>query len=109
MPEPYWPKRKGSYRLSNAEKNARHGRIRCTYCKRTIYFLVSELRVAFGDIECDDLVYVARWRCTGCDGKGSLDFRLEEPPAAEAQSATLRKLVRVDYVRVPQWQDRKGL
>lgn len=108
MPEPYWPKRKGVYRLSDAEKHARHALIKCTYCKKTIYFLLRELRIAFGDVECDDVVYVTRWRCAGCDGKGSLDFRLEEPPAVEVQNATFRKLVGVDYVRTLRWRDQKG-
>jgi len=66
MPEPYWPKKKGSYRLSDAAKNNQYAKLRCRYCKAERYFLVTELRTAFGDIEWDDVVHQNNWRCTGC-------------------------------------------
>ena len=59
MPEPYYPKRKTTYRLSDAEKSDRFASIRCTYCKRQRYYFVADLKTAFGDVECDDLVHVA--------------------------------------------------
>lgn len=57
MPEPYWPKRKGSYTLAEAEKNARYARIRCRYCKRTIYYRLEDLHTVFGDIDVDEVIY----------------------------------------------------
>lgn len=103
MPEPYWPKRKHSYRLSDAEKNSRYGRIWCRYCKQEKYFLLRDLRAAFGNIECDDVLYQRRWHCTGCKKGDTLDFKLEDPPASGG--ATVRRLVKVEYIRRPVWQD----
>ena len=50
MPEPYWPKhrKKNSYTLSDAAKNSRYARLRCAYCKRELWFLVSDLIRIFG-------------------------------------------------------------
>ena len=105
MPEPYWPKRKASYRLSDAEKNTRYACIKCSYCKQERYFLLAELKVAFGNIECDDVVYQQRWRCTGCNGAGILHLTLQEPPAAGG--VTVRRLDRVNYVRKLVWRDER--
>lgn len=103
MPEPYWPKRKNSFLLSHAEQHARYAAIWCRYCKQKRYFLLSELRTAFGNIECDDVVYQNRWRCTGCDGKSLLDIKIEDPPVSGG--FTIRRLARVEYVRRPIWRD----
>lgn len=105
MPEPYWPKRKGTYPISEAEKNTRYARVWCTYCKHERYFRLADLRTAFGNIECDDIVYQGRWRCSNCDGKGSLDCKVEDPPASK--SITVRRLVEVRYVRRPVWKDER--
>lgn len=82
MPEPSWPKRKGSSRLSDAAKDVRdsYASIRYTYCKRQRFYTVADLFTAFGDMECTDLIRVAGFRCRRCDGKCSLDFRLGGPP-----------------------------
>lgn len=106
MPEPYWPKRKGAYRLSDAEKNARYARVRCGYCKMTRYFLVRELRVAFGDVQVDDVVYQKRWRCTKCNTEGMLEITLDDPRPGD--NAVVRRLERVDYIRRPIWRDETG-
>ena len=104
MPEPYWPKRKGGYRLADAEEHNRYAAIWCPYCKRKRYFLLSDLRIAFGNIECDDVVYQdARWRCTGCNGKHTLQVKIGDPPADE--TVVVRRLERVEYVRRPIWRD----
>jgi len=103
MPEPYWPKRKNSYTLSDAETHNSYARLRCTYCKRTRYFLLKGLRAAFGNIECDDVVFQHNWKCLQCDGKGEVAFDLEKPPLG--QNAVVRRLVRVEYIRRPIWKD----
>ena len=74
MPEPYRPKKKGSFTLADAEKNARLARIRCYYCKTERHFLLRDLRTLFGNIEVDDVIYRQRWRCTNCNSDGTLDL-----------------------------------
>jgi hypothetical protein len=109
MPEPYWPKRRGSYTLADAEKSNRYASIRCIYCKRTRYYLVADLKTAFGNVECDDMVHVGRLRCLKCDGKGSLDFRLGAPPSDIADVAIQRRIERIVYTRRIVWKDRRGV
>jgi len=101
MPEPYWPKRKGAFTLSDADRNDMLIRVRCPYDKRERWFLPAELRQVYGDIEVDDLVFPLK--CTRC---GSLsEVKGEVPPAAERQKITLRRLVEVRYVRRAKWRD----
>lgn len=110
MPEPYWPKRKGSYTLGDAEKHNRFASIRCTYCKRQRYYLVADLKKAFGGhVECDDVVDVARLRCRNCDGKGSLDFKLGGPSSDIADKAWLRQIDSIEYIRKIRWKDTQGV
>lgn len=110
MPEPYWPKRKGSYRLSDAERsNNRYASIRCTYCKRQRYYSVTDLRTAFGDVECDDVIHVAGLHCRNCDGKGSLELKMGGPPADMADVAIQRQIDRIYYVRRVVWKDKRGV
>jgi len=110
MPEPYWPKRKGPpYRLSDAAKNNRFASVRCTYCKRQRYYFVADLITAFGDVECDDLVRVAKLHCRRCDGKGSLQLDLGGPPSSIADKAWLRRIDRVENIRRIFWKDVQGV
>lgn len=105
MPEPYWPKRKNAYTLSDAMKHSELALIRCSHCKTERYYLLRDLRTLFGDIECDDVVYQQSWRCTQCGRVRSLDIDLVNIPAAERRGIKVRRLVRVDYIRRPVWQD----
>ena len=110
MPEPYWPKRKGSsYLLSDAEKNNRYACIKCSYCKRQRYYTVADLRTAFGNVECDDVVHVAGLKCSGCDGKGSLQLNLGGPPGDMADVAIQRRIERIFYIRRIVWKDKRGV
>ena len=109
MPEPYWPKRKGSYTLADAEKHNTYASVRCTYCKRTRYYLVADLKTAYGDVECDDLVHVAKLRCRRCDGKGSLDFKLGGPPSHIADKAWLMRIDSIEYRRKIRWKETQGV
>lgn len=109
MPEPYYPKRKGTYRLSNAAKCDTLACIWCTYCKRRRYYLIADLITAFGDVECDDLVSVAKLHCHKCDGKGSLELKMGGPPSSIADKAWLRKIDRVVNTRRIFWKDVQGV
>ena len=110
MPEPYWPKRKGSFTLADAMQVDRFASIKCTYCKRQRYYLVSDLKTALGGhVECDDLVHVAKLHCRGCDGKGSLDFKLGGPPEDIADKAWFRRIESVKYRRTIKWKETQGL
>jgi hypothetical protein len=109
MPEPYWPKRRGSYTLGDAEQHNTFASIRCTYCKRTRYYLVADLKTAFGDVECDDVVHVARLRCRNCDGKGSLELKMGGPPSDVADKAWFRLIERVEYKRRIVWKETQGV
>ena len=109
MPEPYWPKRKGSFTLKDAVNSYTFASIKCTYCKRERYYLVADLKTAFGNIECDDVVHVARLCCRSCNGKGSLDFSLGGPPSDVADKAWLRRIDRIEYVRKIRWKDTQGV
>lgn len=105
MPEPYWPKRKNSYTLSDAAKNGRYAKLRCRFCKTERFYLIDELRIAFGDIECDDVTYQGRWRCTTCNELDMIDFSIVSPSAAELQKIKLRRIARIEYIRRVLWRD----
>jgi hypothetical protein len=108
MPEPYWPKKKGSYTLADAEKNAKLAKIRCCYCTTERYFLLRDLRRLFGNIECDDVIYRQRWRCMNCKKTRTLEFDLEDPPADKRQGMIIRRLERIEIIRKPVWRDERG-
>lgn len=106
MPEPYWPKKKGSYTLEDAARNSTHARLRCRYCKTERYYLVEELAKVFGaSIECDDVTLRHKWRCRKCGLDGTIEMNLENPPAAKLQVMKLRRLDRIEYVRRVHWRD----
>lgn len=110
MPEPYWYKRKGSYTLADAEKSSKFASIRCTYCKRQRYYLVADLKSAFGGhVECDDVIRVSGLKCRNCDGKGSLDLTMGGPPSDIADKAWLRRIERIYYIRKIRWKDEQGV
>jgi hypothetical protein len=109
MPEPYWPKRNGSYTLADAAKHDTYASIRCTFCKRTRYYLVADLKTAFGDVECDDVVHVARLRCRNCNAKGSLELKMGGPPSDVADKAWFRRIERVEYKRRIVWKETQGV
>lgn len=106
MPEPYWPKRKGSYTLFDARKNDSLARIACRYCKRTHNYTLDDLRTVFGDIEVDDVVL--QMRCSGCHNRHTLAIELISPSAADRQSMTIRRVDRIYYVRRVTWRDDAG-
>ncbi|TIN95690.1 MAG: hypothetical protein E5Y06_10565 [Mesorhizobium sp.] len=104
MPEPYWPKRKGAYTLSDAAKvGNRLARIRCRYCKLVRYYRLDDLKAVFGDIECDDVPY--QMRCSQCRGHRTLEMELEDPPAEKRQGLIIRRVERIYYVRRVVWRD----
>ncbi len=105
MPEPYWPKRKNSYTLRDAAKNGRYARLRCRYCKMEKYFLIEELIIAFGNIECDDVTYSSKWRCSSCKGLHTIELKIEDPPAAKMQEIRVRRISRIEYIRRVIWKE----
>ncbi len=64
--------------------------LRCRFCKTERYYLIEELRVAFGNIECDDVPYRNNWRCTKCGQRNMIDLTIVDPSAAELQKIKLR-------------------
>jgi hypothetical protein len=53
--------------------------------------------------------HVAGLRCHGCDGKGSLDFKLGGPPSDMADVAIQRRIERIVYTRRIVWKDNRGV
>ncbi|KQZ14313.1 hypothetical protein ASD44_09685 [Mesorhizobium sp. Root554] len=106
MPEPYWPKkRKGEpYKLSKALENRCFAHIRCRYCKVKRIYLIEDLIRLLGDIECDDVTDMHRWRCTNC-GDLNIECRFNPISAAERQHTVFRRLVEVRYKKIPIWSD----
>lgn len=104
MPEPYWPKRKGSYTLGDAERMpGRLVHISCRYCQREHFYELGDLRVVLGNVEVDDVVY--SMSCSGCRKQRTLNLELISPSAEDRQKMTVRRLVRVQYLRRPVWRD----
>lgn len=105
MPEPYWPKKKGSYKLSDAAKNTDLARLRCRYCKAERFYLLTELKTAFGNVECDDVTYLNTWRCLRCKQKDTIEFDLPRLTPQDRQKVRLRRLDGIFYVRKVTWRD----
>lgn len=101
MPEPYWPKRKGSFRLSDADRNQSAIKVWCPFDKTSRYFLPKDLRKAYGDIEVDDIE--DQFTCSKCGGK--VNVRTESMAGDQLHNVTFRRLVSVDYVRRLKWRD----
>lgn len=106
MPEPYWPKRKGSYVLSDASRTGRLILISCRYCKRALIYMPADLSRLLGDIEVDDVA--DQMTCSGCKRKHTLKAEQLLPSAPERQGMTVRRLEKVYYVRRAIWRDEKA-
>ncbi|MBO6539869.1 MAG: hypothetical protein JJ969_10755 [Rhizobiaceae bacterium] len=106
MPEPYWPKKKGTFSLSDVHRLGHLLRISCRYCKTLRHFTPDDLRRVFGDIEVDDVIY--QMRCSECRKTHTLDVEMVSPSAAERQRITLRRVDKIDYVRRVTWRDEGG-
>jgi hypothetical protein len=76
-------------------------RVYCPYDKRERYFLPEEMKVLFGDVECDDLRFMLK--CSQCGGR--VDVKTENLSAEEKQKGVMRRLVKVYYVRRAMWRD----
>ncbi|MGE0282962.1 MAG: hypothetical protein AB7P20_20425 [Rhizobiaceae bacterium] len=100
MPEPYWPKRKGSYKLSDADRNGVLVHVRCPYDKRQRLYVVADLIKAFGDMEVDDLDRKFKCRCGT-----PVAIKTMLPTASERQSIKLCRLVDIVTIKSPVWRD----
>jgi hypothetical protein len=105
MPEPYWPKHKHSFFLSDAERNGSIAHMRCRYCKFERFVRLADLRALLGDIECDHVTDHHRWRCSNCKKTQTMTIDVVTPSAADRQRVIFRRLVRIDYIARPVWQD----
>jgi len=100
MPEPYWPKREGSYKLSDAERNGVMIYVRCPYDKHERLYLTADLIKAFGNMQVDDLDRKFKCRC------GSLvTIKTMMPTARERQAIRVRRLVEIVTIKRPVWRD----
>lgn len=105
MPEPYWPKHKHEFRLSDALRNGLLAQIRCRYCKVQRYYLIEDLQRLFGDIEVDDVVHDRRWRCSNCKNPDTLQIDMVSPSASELQNCMVRRIDRIEYRMRVIWKD----
>lgn len=103
MPEPYWPKRKNAFHLSDADRNHTIIRVRCRYCKRTAYYNPVDLIVVFGDVEVDDLM--DKMRCERGRDHGRLLVECISPSAADAVGMKIRRLDSIQLRRIPIWRE----
>lgn len=106
MPEPYWPKRKGAYLLSDAHALGHLARIECRYCKIARLYSLDDLRQVLGNIEVDDVAHAMR--CQKCGEKRTLRIDTILPGATERQGMIIRKLEKIYYVRRATWRDEKA-
>ena len=106
MPEPYWPKRKGSFTLSDSERNGQIIRVTCKYHRKDRFYRPADRKELFGDIQADDLA--RRMRCDQCGGSGRVDVGTVSPSVAELGTITICRLDRVRWVRQIAWRDEKG-
>lgn len=103
MPERYWPK-KGDYCLSNLNDGMRLVRVRCPYCKRTHNYFAHDLIQIFGDVDVDSLMH--RMKCERCGpSSGTLDVDIFAPTGREAVGLKIRRLIRIEFKRVPVWKE----
>jgi len=100
MPSPYKAK---PYPLSNLVDGRMFVRIRCSYCKRTHHYFPSDLIRIFGDVDVDSLAH--RVKCEGGKDHGYLDVRSIHPTGQEAVGMRIRRLVAIQFQRVPIWSE----
>lgn len=101
MPEPYWPKKRGSYKLTDAARNGVMIHVRCPYDKRERLYLTADLIKAFGNMEVDDLD--RKFKCSRCGSLVTIKTML--PTASERQGIILRRLVDIVTIKRPVWRD----
>jgi hypothetical protein len=95
MPEPYYPKHKNAYRLSDVARNNDVIKVRCRYCKHARLFEVADLIEVFGDVDVDD-VGVKMKGCRLCRSTfHTLDVDAVSRSAREARGVKWRKRVLV--------------
>ena len=103
MPEPYWPKHKGAFCLSDADRNQTIIRVRCRFCKRMAHYNPIDLIVIFGDVEVDELM--EKMRCEGGKEHGRLLVECISPAGADAVGIRIRRLEGIRLRRKPIWRE----
>jgi hypothetical protein len=106
MPDPYWPKRKGSFTLADVHRLGYLVRITCRYCKTGRNYVPDDLRTLFGPIEVDDVPY--QMRCAKCGKRHTLEIETLSPSAADRQTMIIRRIDKIAYVRRVTWRDVRG-
>jgi len=78
-------------------------RVTCRYCKRSNVYRPEDLIQIFGDVDVDSLM--DRMHCVAGRDHGALDVRGFSPTGKEAVGLRIRRLVRIEIVRVPIWRE----
>lgn len=67
-------------------------------------YFAHDLIQIFGDVDIDSLM--RRMKCERCgDGSGTLDVSTFVPTGSEAVGLKIRRLVRIEFKRVPVWKE----
>jgi hypothetical protein len=87
-----------------AERRHAAGARPVSLCKRTHNYFAHDLIQIFGDVDIDSLM--RRMKCERCgDGSGTLDVNVFAPTGKEAVGLKIRRLVRIEFRRVPVWKE----
>lgn len=92
--------------LSWAHQRGQLVQVACGYCPCVRHYVPGDLIRLFGDIDVQGLG--RRIRCERCGRRDNMDADLRQPPAAEPQRMTVRRLVDIRIRRTPVWRDETG-
>lgn len=96
-------KRGGEWKLSNAHEIGQLVLVRCGLCNVKRWYLPSDLREIFGDVEAE--LVGARMSCKRCGKNEYMHAETQNPSARERQGIRVRRLAEIRTVRRVVWRD----
>lgn len=96
-------KRGGEWKLSNAHEIGQLVLIRCGLCNVRRWYLPSDLKEIFGDIEAE--LVGSKMSCKRCGKNEYMHAETQNPSARERQGIRIRRLAEIRMVRRVTWRD----
>lgn len=92
--------------LSRCQELGQLIEVRCNYCRSgPRLYHPADLRVLVGNVEVDALR--GRMKCEGCERRDWTEVKAVWLEAVQKKDALVRRLVRVQILRRPEWREEK--
>ncbi len=103
MPEMNYNKKLRGWSLRDAAEAGQLLEVTCQFCRTTYRFIPRDLLKLTKDVSLDRLA--SRFRCVRCNRGDYMSLKVVQIWGSETGKLTVRRLIRVDTVKKPVWED----